>query len=135
MGTHIKNIGRSAEQEIMKNASETGKKSIQALVKKGRDLEYSDVIDNKKHLENICKQCKKQGMAFAVKKEKDGGFRILYQRKDSTLVKNAVENVLKSNLNGNKKTSIVDILKRNKEISQSQQSIKTPVKHREVDAR
>ena len=135
MGTHLKNIGRSAEQEIMRNASETGKKRIKTLVKKGRDLEYSDVIDNKKQLEAVCKECKKQGMAFAVKKEKDGGFKILYQRKDSTLVKSAVETVLKNELNGKKKTSLADILKRNKDISKSQNSIKAPIKHREVSAR
>ena len=73
MGTHIKNIGRSAEQGIMRNASESGKKRVKTLVRKGRDVEYSDTINDKKQLEAICKQCKKQGMAFAVKKEKDGG--------------------------------------------------------------
>ena len=135
MGTHIKNIGRSAEQGIMRNASETGKKRVKTLVRKGRDLEYSDIINDKKQLETICKQCKKQGMAFAVKKEKDGGYKILYQRKDSTLVKSAVETVLKDELSGKKKTSLADILKRNKDISQAQNSIKAPIKHREVDAR
>lgn len=132
---HIKNIGKSAGQKITKNISETGKKSVKNLVKKGRDLELSEVIDNKDQLKAICRQCKKQGMAFAIKKEKDGGFRILYQRKDSPLVKNAVENVLKNKLNSSKKSSIVDILSRNKNISQSQQPIKAPVKHREVNAR
>ena len=135
MGTHIKNIGRSAEQGIMRNASETGKKRVKTLVRKGRDLEYSDTINDKKQLEAICKQCKKQGMAFAVKKEKDDGYKILYQRKDSTLVKSAVETVLKDELSGKKKTSLADILKRNKDISQAQNSIKAPIKHREVDAR
>lgn len=132
--SHAKNIGRNAETEILKNIDETGKKSVKSLVKKGRDLELSEPVESKEHLKEICKQFKKQGVAFAIKEE-IGNFRILYQRKDGILVNEAVKNALKTELNGKKKTSLTDILKRNKNIEQSQQAVKTPVKQREVDAR
>ena len=68
---------------------------IKELVKKGRDLELSEPVESKEHLKEICKQFKKQGVAFAIKEE-NGNFRILYQRKDGILVNEAVKNALKT---------------------------------------
>ena len=131
--THLKNVGRSAEQAIIKNVSESGRKTVKDLVKKGRDLELSETIQSKTHLKAICYQCKKEGIAFAIKKTDDGHYRLLYQRKDSALVLNAVKKVVNGQMKPKK--SITDILKANSQIGRDQPVRNTPVKHREVNAR
>jgi hypothetical protein len=133
LGTHIKNLGKTAEQSIIHNISETGKKSVKNLVKKGRDLELSEAIKSKDHLKAICHQCQKQGIAFAVKKGDNGEFQLLYQRKDSALVGNAVSKVLNNKLKP--KPSLAEMLQKNKAIKEPQLSKNAPIKHREVNAR
>ena len=115
------------------NKEESGEKSVKDLVRKGRDLELSEYIQEKDKLKDICRQLKKQGIAFAVKKGKDGVYQVLYQRKDATLINVAIEN---SYLKGLKpKRSLKEILSRNKQIADEHKEITPPLKHREVKAR
>ena len=81
---------------------------------KGRDLELTEYIQEKDRHKDICRQLKKQGIAFAVKKEDDGAYKILYQRKDATLVTGAIENSYMKELKP--KTTLKEILKRNKQL-------------------
>ena len=115
------------------NKAETGKKSVKELVRKGRDLALSETINDKRHFKDICKQCKKQGLAFAVKKEKDGGYRLLYQRKDAALVNVAVEKALMKQLKPKKPLS--EVLKRNKQLVDAHKDMHEPQKYRDVIAR
>lgn len=115
------------------NKAESGKKSVKDLVRKGRDLELSEVIQDKDKLKEICKQVKKQGIAFAVKKEKDGSYRVLYQRKDATLINLAVEKAYMKEYK--QKTPLKEVLNRNKQLIADRRDISAPLKHREVNAR
>ena len=132
LGRQAVNIGKYTGHKVMHHYSETGKKSVKNLVRKGRDLELSAEINSKEKLKEICNQCRKQNIAFAIKKD-GNNYRIVYQRKDSALVSDAIDKVIKRQLKT--KPSLSEILRRNNIIRQQQQSIKTPVKHREVDAR
>ncbi|MBQ8940327.1 MAG: PcfB family protein [Firmicutes bacterium] len=114
------------------NKAESGKKSVKELVRKGRDLELTEYIQEKDKLKDICKQLKKQGIAFAVKKEKDGAYKVLYQRKDATLVNGAIENAYMKELK--QKPSLKEILKRNKQLVE-ENKIDAPLKHKEIGAR
>ena len=114
------------------NKAESGKKSVKELVRKGRDLELTEYIQEKDKLKDICKQLKKQGIAFAVKKEKDGSYKVLYQRKDATLVNGAIENAYMKELK--QKPSLKEILKRNKQLVE-ENKIDAPLKHKEIGAR
>jgi hypothetical protein len=132
LGSHIKNIGKSIEQKAINNISETGKKSVKSLVKKGRDLSFSSEIKNTDQMKAICVACKKQGLAFAVQKT-DKGYRLIYQGKDSVLVSDNIKKILKKQSEA--KCSIVDILKSMDKIKEMQVSRITPIKHREVEVR
>ena len=121
------------ENKAAQGKSETGRKSVKNLVRKGRDLELSEAINDSRILKDVCKQAKKQGLAFAIKKEKDGSFRILYQRKDATLVNLAMQKAFMKDLKP--KRSLSEILNRNKQLVNDNKDIHTPLKHREVGTR
>ena len=125
------------EDKVTHNKSEAGKKSVKELVRKGRDLKLSEVIKDKQHLKEICAECKEQGIAFAIKRDENGDCRLLYQRKDADLVENSIGNVL-SKLNEKEekpKRSLVELLKRNKELAERENVRDAPLVHREVGAR
>ena len=115
------------------NKEESGKKSVKDLVRKGRDLELTEYIQEKNKLKDICRQLNKQGIAFAVKKDKDGVYQVLYQRKDATLVNEAIEKSYMKELKP--KRSLKEVLNRNKQLESDHKDISEPLKHREVNAR
>ena len=115
------------------NKEESGKKSVKDRVRKGRDLELTEYIQEKNKLKDICKQLNKQGIAFAVKKDKDGVYQVLYQRKDATLVNEAIEKSYMKELKP--KRSLKEVLNRNKQLVSNHKDISEPLKHREVNAR
>ncbi len=125
------------EDKIVHNKSESGQKTVKQLVRKGRDLKLSEVIKNQEHLKDICLECKKQGIAFAVKKEQNGECRLLYQRKDADLVETSISNVLSNVIEkeNTEKRSLVELLNRNKELSNKEHNRNEPLVHREVGAR
>lgn len=90
-------------------------KSIQAMVKSGKDLKLSEVIKDDSHLEAICLECKKQGISFAIKQEDNGDRQLLYMKKDADLVEKNILNVLTKELE--QKRSLPELIERNKEIS------------------
>lgn len=133
-GKHTKNVIRDAASELKHNKTEQGKKSVKALVRKGRDLELSEPIESKEHLKKICKQCKNQGMAFAVKKTPYGKYQILYQKKDGAALQIATEKVLSQQLKPKNKAKLADILK----VFDKSKNVRTkrePMRHREINAR
>ena len=126
------------EDKVKSNITETGKQSVKALVNKGRDLKLSEVIQNDEHLKKICAECKAQGIAFAIKKEENGEKRLLFQRKDSDLVENAICSVLSKAVDekaDKSKRSLAETLSRNKELSNKEHGRNAPLVHREVGAR
>ena len=128
------NVSKKAGHKAINNFKETGQKSVKSLVKMGRDLELSDEINSKDHLKANCRKCKKQGLAFAIQKT-DDGYRILYQRKDSAVLSNIIRNIIGKEVKT--KRSIKEIFNSVSKIKQKQTNVsrKTPVKHREVNAR
>ena len=127
----LKNSYTHLRDKSNHNKDESGKKSVKELVRKGRDLELTEYIQEKDRLKDICRQLKKQGIAFAVKKENDGAYKILYQRKDATLVTGAIENSYMKELKP--KTTLKEILKRNKQLVEDNK-IDAPLKHKEIGA-
>ena len=115
------------------NKDESGKKSVKELVRKGRDLELTEYIQEKDRLKDICRQLKKQGIAFAVKKDKDGVYQVLYQRKDAPLVNEAIKKFYMKELKP--KRTLKEVLNRNKQLESDHKDISEPLKHREVNAR
>lgn len=133
-GKHTKNVIRDAASELKHNKTEQGKKSVKELVRKGRDLELSEPIESKEHLKKICKQCKNQGMAFAVKKTPYGKYQILYQKKDGAALQIATEKVLSQQLKSKNKAKLADILKVFDK-SKNDRTKREPMRHREINAR
>ena len=133
-GKHTKNVIRDAASELKHNKTEQGKKSVKELVRKGRDLELSEPIESKEHLKKICKQCKNQGMAFAVKKTPYGKYQILYQKKDGAALQIATEKVLSQQLKPKNKAKLADILKVFDK-SKNDRTKREPMRHREINAR
>ncbi len=134
LGKHSINIGRNAEQKLIKNISETGQKSVKSLVKMGGDLELSEEIKSKDQLKVICRECRKQGLAFGIRKTADGNHQILYQRKHSAVLSDIMHNTIAKELTPKPKLS--DVLNKVSKIKQRQtDNIKQPIRHKEVEAR
>ena len=131
-GKHAKNVIRDIAGEVKQKKSEQGKKSVKALVRKGRDLELSEPIESKEHLKKICKQCKNQGMAFAVKKTPYGKYQILYQKKDGAALQIATEKVLSQQLKPKNKAKLADILKVFDK-SKNDRTKREPMRHRDME--
>lgn len=93
LSRHTGNIIRYSTRKAVTHYSETGKKSVKNLVRKGRDLELTQEIESKEKLKAICSQCKRQNIAFAIKKT-ENGYQLLYQKKDSSLVNDSLNRVL-----------------------------------------
>ena len=130
---HIGGMYAETEHKLIENITQTGKKSVKSLVKSGADLEFSEEINNKDHLKTICKQCKKQGLTFGIKKTAEGKYQLVYQRKHSAVINDIVKRTIDKELSPKPKLS--DILNKVGQIQQSDMSKKPPVKHREVEAR
>ncbi|HAG04140.1 MAG TPA: hypothetical protein DCG28_01760 [Lachnospiraceae bacterium] len=108
----------------------TARQTVRELVEKGRDLKLSEVIQSKQHLTEVCYELKKQGIAFAIKRDSDGNRQLLYQKKDGDLVEKSIKTVLNKNLQ--KSRTLMDLLNRNKAISDKEaQKIKNKEKARE----
>lgn len=132
LGRGIKDVYVTTEKTALKNYRESGRKTVKNLVRKGRDLELSSKIESKTQLASVCKECKKQGIAFAIKKIDNETYQLLYQRKDAALVSEAVASVLKKKLKS-QKPSILNILKQNNKIVEPVRA--EPAVHREVGIR
>lgn len=124
-------IDAELSQRRIKNAAETGKKSIKSLVKLGGELEMTEEIKSKEHLKLICQSCKSKGLAFALKKTKDNGYRVIYQRRNAALFSEILNDTLNKTLNP--KPKLLDVFKK---ITQAKQrNIQVAIKHKEVEVR
>ena len=101
--------------------------SVKEMVKSGADLKLSEVIKDDAHLKAICIECKRQNIAFAIKKEENGDRQLLYKKKDADLVEKNILNVLEKGLKPKK--PLIDIINRNKEISSKEAQ---KIKNKEV---
>ncbi len=108
----VVSVDSQAYNKAAQKRQETGKKSVQELVRKGRDLKLSEVIEDKRQFTDFCKNCQKEGLAFAVKPEKDGGYRLLYQSKDAVLVEQTYKKTISKEYK-QPKIDLVELLKRN----------------------
>ena len=101
--------------------------SVKEMVKSGADLKLSEVIKDEAHLKAICIECKRQNIAFAIKKEENGDRQLLYKKKDADLVEKNICNVLNNSLKP--KRSLMELINRNKEISSKEAQ---KIKNKEV---
>ncbi|GEM_PF-1358249 len=121
----LSSVNRSTTIKIK---SEPAKQSVKSLVKSGNDLKLSEVINNDEHLKRICKECKSQGIVFAIRKEKDGSKQLLYKKKDADLVEKGISKVLTDELKP--KRTLKEIMTKFKEVSAREAS---KIKNKEVE--
>ena len=123
-------VDRKVYGNIKHKNNEVGKKSVRDLIRKGRDLKLTEVINDKEEFKAFCKDCKKEGLAFAVKLDKDGGFRMVYQGKDAVLIEQVYKKVKEKELNP--KFDIKSIISRNKQLMET---VNSQEKHKQREDR